>query len=114
MFSGRGRKQSRETTGRTVRRYSAAARKAAVTDRQPYPTPRRGKELVTRLLTGVCDICGQQAESVEVHHIRKLADLDKGGASPPAWAELMARRRRKTLVVCLVRHGGIHVGQPAA
>ncbi|MGB8381090.1 MAG: reverse transcriptase domain-containing protein, partial [Dermatophilaceae bacterium] len=90
-------------------------RKAAVlTDRQPYPTFRRGKELVTRLLTGVCEICGQQAESVEVHHIRKLADLDKGGASPPAWAELMARRRRKTLVVCLVCHGGIHVGQPAA
>ena len=49
---------------------------------------------------------------VRVHQVRKLADLGKPGQPRPAWAELMARRRRKTLVVCPSCHDTIH-GQPA-
>ena len=89
-------------------------RKAAVLiDRQPDPFPRRPKELITRLLTGICEICGQ-AEDIDVHHLRRLADLGKAGTPQPAWAQLMARRRRKTLVVCQACHADIHAGQPAA
>ena len=89
-------------------------RKAAVLiDRQPDPFPRRPKELITRLLTGICEICGQ-AEDIDVHHLRRLADLDKAGTPQPAWAQLMTRRRRKTLVVCRACHADIHAGQPAA
>jgi hypothetical protein len=45
----------------------------------------------------------------EVHHIRKLADLDKAGqAHKPTWTKIMVKRRRKTLVVCEACHTEIH------
>jgi hypothetical protein len=84
---------------------------AVITDRLPVPGIIRHKELVTRLLADRCEICGY-AGQVDVHQVRKLADLGKPGQPRPAWAELMARRRRKTLVVCPSCHDTIH-GQPA-
>jgi len=86
-------------------------RDAVLTDRLPVPGIIRHKELVTRLLADRCEICGSTGQ-VDVHQVRKLADLVKPGQSRPAWAELMARRRRKTLVVCPSCHDTIH-GQPA-
>jgi AI2M/AI1M-like HNH endonuclease len=85
-------------------------RDAVLTDRLPVPGIIRHKELVTRLLADRCEICGSTGQ-VDVHQVRKLANLGKPGQSRPAWAELMARRRRKTLVVCPSCHGNIH-GQP--
>jgi hypothetical protein len=53
------------------------------------------------------------SEDVRVHHIRKLADLDKG--EPPAeWRQVMAKKRRKTLVVCTGCHDTIHSGEPTS
>lgn len=86
---------------------------AVLIDREVIPTYRRGKELIGRLLTGRCEVCGQ-TEHVDVHHIRKLADLDRSNHPLPAWAQLMTRRRRKTLVVCPGCHASIHASQPAA
>jgi hypothetical protein len=86
---------------------------AVVTDRIPPPVAVRRKELVTRLVAGRCELCGQTG-TVEVHHVRKLADLGRPGQPQPAWDQLMARRRRKTLVVCAGCHTAIHSGQPAA
>jgi putative transposase len=51
---------------------------------------------------------------VEVHQVRRLADLVKPGRPQPAWAQLMAKRRRKTLVVCRACHDRIHARQPTA
>lgn len=51
---------------------------------------------------------------VEVHQVRRLADLVKPGRPQPAWAQLMAKRRRKTLVVCRACHDRIHTWQPTA
>ena len=84
---------------------------AVISDRAPVPGIIRHKELVTRLLADRCEICGH-AGKVHVHQVRKLADLGKPGQSQPAWAELMARRRRKTLVVCPPCHDTIHSGPP--
>ena len=85
---------------------------AILTDRPP-PSPTRRKELIDRLLTGRCELC-QRADDIEVHHVRKLAEVDTVGlANPPAWMHLMTRRRRKTLVVCRPCHATIHPGQPA-
>ena len=68
-------------------------------------------EVVQRLLAQVCELCGS-TNSIEVHHIRKLADLrHKDGMKPSKWAEVMARRRRKTLVVCQACHHAIHFGR---
>ena len=88
-------------------------KKAVIQDRQPGRAT-GPKELVTRLLANRCEIC-ERSGNVEVHHIRKLADLGKfGQAGRPAWAAIMAKRRRKSLVVCLDCHADIHSGKPAA
>lgn len=69
-------------------------------------------ELVKRLLADTCEMCGSK-EGVEVHHIRKLADLNmQGRPEKPAWVKRMAARRRKTLVVCQDCHDAIHAGRP--
>jgi hypothetical protein len=83
-----------------------------LTDRAPLPTT-GPKELISRLLTGRCEICDQPGE-VQVHHVGKLADLGKPGEPPSGWRQLMANRRRKTLVVCQTCHDSIHPGQPTA
>ncbi len=88
-------------------------RNAVLTDRDADPAPSRGKELITRLLANRCEIC-DGTDQVQVHHVRKLADLDTAGKPPPAWVSLMAKRRRKTLVVCGTCHDNIHTGKPTA
>jgi hypothetical protein len=73
----------------------------------------RRKELITRLQAGRCELC-KQTGAVDVHQVRKLADLERPGQPQPAWDQLMAKRRRKTLVICASCHAAIHGGQPAA
>jgi group II intron reverse transcriptase/maturase len=71
-----------------------------------------GTELLQRLLANECEACGS-TENVEVHHVRKLADLHRQGKKPPPdWVRLMASRRRKTLVLCRVCHDNLHAGRP--
>jgi Type II intron maturase len=71
-----------------------------------------GTELLQRLLAGACEACGS-TENVEVHHVRKLADLNCQGRKPkPDWMHLMAARRRKTLILCRICHDNIHAGRP--
>jgi len=86
---------------------------AVLADRKPAPVTVRRKELIWRLRAGRCELCEQRAD-VRVHHVRKLADLAKPGRPQPAWAQLMAKRRRKTLVVCATCHDTIHARQPTA
>jgi group II intron reverse transcriptase/maturase len=83
---------------------------AVITDRL-VPGAIRRKELVTRLLADRCEIC-HGTDSISVHQVRRLADLAQPGKPQPSWAALMARRRRKTLVVCCSCHEAIHAGQP--
>ena len=78
---------------------------AVLTDREPirsYPN----KELISRLLANRCELC-QRTDTVQVHHVRKLADLDMTGNSPE-WVTFMANKRRKSLVVCDECHEQIH------
>jgi group II intron reverse transcriptase/maturase len=82
-------------------------RKAVLDDCRPAPITVHRKELISRLRTGRCELCEQRA-NVVVHHIRKLADLPQPGQPQPAWAQLMATKRRKTLVVCPACHDRIH------
>ena len=81
---------------------------AVVNDREPTPVTRPRHELINRLLAARCEICGR-AGKVQVHQIRKLADLDRPGQPDHAeWVRIMAQRRRKTLVVCGSCHEDIH------
>jgi len=89
-------------------------RNAIPIDRAPDPTPRRHREIVQRLLRGVCDICKRDTD-IEVHQIRKLADLAGAGqTSRPEWMNIMANKRRKTLIVCWPCHDSIHSERPAS
>src|SRR5260370_28141132 len=66
-------------------------------------------EVVQHLLYGECCLCG--VKGVEMHHIRKLADIDRPGRRPKEpWEKIMAARRRKMIPVCARCHGGIHAG----
>jgi hypothetical protein len=86
-------------------------RTAVLTDQRPVMASTRRNELIHRLLAGRCEIC-EATMDLEVHHIRKLADLNKPGRrEKPSWMRLMAMRRRKTLVICRRCHEDIHAGR---
>jgi Type II intron maturase/AI2M/AI1M-like, HNH endonuclease/Reverse transcriptase (RNA-dependent DNA polymerase) len=87
---------------------------AVLRDREPTLATAPRRELIDRLLAGRCEICGQ-AEKVQVHQIRNLSDLAKPGQpDQPEWMRIMAKLRRKTLVVCGACHASIHPGRPTA
>jgi group II intron reverse transcriptase/maturase len=88
-------------------------KKAVLNDRKPVPITHRRNELVSRLQAKRCELC-EKRTTVEIHQVRKLADLDKPGRPQPTWARLMTKRRRKTLVVCHPCHDTIHTGRPTA
>ena len=89
-------------------------RTAVITDRKPTLVTAKRNKLIHRLLAERCEIC-ESRTGLQVHHIRKLADLDKPGRpEKPAWIRLMAKRKRKTLVVCERCHQDIHAGRATA
>jgi group II intron reverse transcriptase/maturase len=89
-------------------------RAAVLTDLSPTMASTKRNELIHRLLAECCEVCGSRT-NIEVHHVRKLADLHRPGRpDKPAWVHLMAMRRRKTLVVCRRCHENIHTGQARA
>lgn len=83
-------------------------RAAVLVDFRPTLATNHRNELIHRLLAGKCELCDAR-EDLQVHHIRKLADLKKPGRTQPSeWVSMMARRKRKTLVVCQSCHQNIH------
>jgi group II intron reverse transcriptase/maturase len=82
-------------------------RRAVITDPAPVPARVPRKELIVRLRMRQCELC-EHGTTVDVHQVAKLADLGKKGPDQPAWAALMAKMRRKTLVVCDACHDWIH------
>jgi group II intron reverse transcriptase/maturase len=83
----------------------------AALDERPRPVWNGRTELSTRLLAGVCELCGATTD-IQVHHVRRLKDLHRNGRpDPPAWVEKMASRHRKTLVACQRCHNDIHAGR---
>ena len=86
-------------------------RQAVLIDQQPqrYRTDR--SELIKRLEADVCEMCGSTVD-LEVHHIRALGDLNaKGRREKPKCVQVMAARKRTTLVACRTCHMDIHHGR---
>jgi ribosomal protein L40E len=82
-----------------------------ISDPLPEPIWSGRSEVIQRLLAQICELCGA-TENIEVHHIRKLANLSRAGQLPkPDWQKAMATRQRKTLVVCQRCHQAIHYGR---
>ena len=85
-------------------------RQAVLIDQKPQRYRTERNELIKRLLADECEMCGSTV-GVEVHHIRALRDLNvKGRREKPKWVQVMAARRRKTIVVCRPCHLNAHDG----
>jgi group II intron reverse transcriptase/maturase len=82
-------------------------RRAVIHDPAPVPVRPRRKELIHRLQQRRCELCDHHT-TVAVHQVASLARLGKPGPGQPAWANLMAKIRRKTLIVCASCHDHIH------
>ena len=87
-------------------------RRAVITDPAPVPVITPRKELIGRLRSRWCELC-EQGAPVVVHQVAALARLGKTGPGQPAWAALMARMRRKTMIVCRPCHEYIHANPVA-
>jgi group II intron reverse transcriptase/maturase len=81
---------------------------AILVDRLPAPIRYEQKEVIRRLIASTCELCTVRSENCAVHHVRKLADLEHMGRERPHWAQIMLKRRRKTLIVCQACHYAIH------
>lgn len=86
-----------------------------IEDRQPFELKYSRTDLIQRLQANICELCGSE-NNIEVHHVRKLADLKRrwaGRKEKPKWVVRMIAIQRKTLVVCHQCHVDIHAGRPA-
>ncbi len=83
---------------------------ASITDR--IVTLGKGRvELLQRLSNDECEMCGEKG-NIEVHHVRKLRDVNMPGRkNKPAWVHRMSALRRKTLMTCVNCHDAIHAGK---
>ncbi|KMY53756.1 maturase [Bacillus sp. FJAT-27231] len=63
--------------------------------------------LVGRLNANKCEYCGDVTESLEVHHVTKLKELE----GKAVWEQKMISRRRKTMVLCVDCHRKLHNGK---
>jgi group II intron reverse transcriptase/maturase len=64
-------------------------------------------ELGQRIQANQCEWCGTKEGQMEVHHVRKLKDLQ----GKQEWERQMIRRRRKTMVLCRSCHHKLHAGR---
>jgi Reverse transcriptase (RNA-dependent DNA polymerase)/Type II intron maturase len=87
-------------------------RRAVIRDPAPAPVLAPRKELIHRLRRRWCELC-EIGATVAVHQIAGLKEPGKAGAGQPAWAALMAKMRRKTLIVCVSCHEHIHANPVA-
>ena len=74
---------------------------------RPAPAAYPRKELISRLRKRKCELC-ETGTTVAVHQVTGLNSLGQPGPGRPAWAALMAKMRRKTLIVCAPCHDWIH------
>ena len=87
-------------------------RRAVIRDPAPGPAPYPRKELITRLRKRECELC-ETGATVAVHQVTGLKALGEPGRGQPAWAALMAKLRRKTIIVCATCHDWIHANPVA-
>jgi group II intron reverse transcriptase/maturase len=63
--------------------------------------------LKQRIEANVCESCEKEGGFFEVHHIRKLKDVQ----GKEGWKQIMIARKRKTLILCNECHDLLHAGK---
>jgi group II intron reverse transcriptase/maturase len=87
-------------------------RRAVITEPVPVRVRVPRRELLARLRQRECELC-ETGTTVAVHQVAGLRELGKPETGQPAWAALMAKMRRKTLIVCAPCHDWIHANPVA-
>ena len=82
-------------------------RQAEIREPRPALAAYPRKELISRLRQRECELC-EAGTTVTVHQVTGLKALGRPGPGQPAWAALMAKMQRKTLIVCAPCHDLIH------
>lgn len=91
---------------------SLKRRKNAAKDQVIIRYARTRSEIVERLLNDTCEVCGAK-DRIEMHHIRKMADLNKKGRrEKPLWMKVMMARKRKSIPLCQTCHKDIQHNRP--
>ena len=63
-------------------------------------------EILQRLNAETCEYCGQSDGYFEVHHVKRVKDLE----GKELWERVMISRKRKTLILCRACHHDLHNG----
>jgi group II intron reverse transcriptase/maturase len=63
--------------------------------------------LVARLKACQCEWCGAENVELEIHHVRKLKNLQ----GKKTWEKRMIARKRKTMALCKACHAKLHAGK---
>ena len=106
----------REEKNDIIARFGAVSlarnpRPVELEDVRTKPMAQRNSGLLTRMQANECEMC-RSTEKVEVHHVRKLKDLNKSGRKrKPLWVRNMVAMRRKTMICCQTCHKAIHNGK---
>ena len=87
-------------------------RRAVITEPVPVRVRVPRRELLARLRQRECELC-ETGTTVAVHQVAGIRELGKPKTGQPAWAALMAKMRRKTLIVCAPCHDWIHANPVA-
>jgi group II intron reverse transcriptase/maturase len=83
-----------------------------IKDQVLLPHIHRRSEIIERLLNDTCEICGGK-ERIQMHHVRKLRDLNKKGKREmPLWMKVMIARKRKSIALCKTCHDDTHHNRP--
>ena len=75
-------------------------------DRLPVQYFYHGTSLIDRLKANRCELCGKENVKLDMHHVRKLKDLQ----GKEDWERHMIARKRKTIALCRSCHKKIHYG----
>ncbi len=71
----------------------------------------RQTELVERLNARICERCGRDDQPCEIHHLRRLNDMQREG---DIMGYMRAARTRKRIVLCVACHDAAHKYRPYA
>jgi hypothetical protein len=63
--------------------------------------------LIKRLLAEKCEWCGVENTPLEMHHVKKLKNLE----GKKRWEQFMIARNRKTIAMCVKCHHNLHNGK---
>jgi group II intron reverse transcriptase/maturase len=92
----------------TLRNWKPPKPKADVDNQSTTAHLRFGQStLKQRLKNNICESCGKEGGYFEVHHVKKLKDVQ----GKQWWEQVMIYRKRKTLILCIECHDLLHAGK---